>query len=172
MTPQPLMSPHPCTSIELAARGIKAERARHRARGIERTSIELAARGIKPKASSARHRADRGRGFERTAHRIASAVSGSRARGIEWTARCIERTAGVVTCGPRARGQRLRVGGARSERAASGSRKRGIKWAARGIGWTATASGARLHAARGPLVTAGSALDNARDPRDAALAAR
>ena len=80
MTPQPLMSPHPY-QYRAGSALHQAKRARHRALGIERTSIELAARGMKPNASSARHRADRGRGFERTAHRIASAVSGSRARG-------------------------------------------------------------------------------------------
>ena len=117
MPPQPLMLPQPRTIIELAARGINGTR----------------------EASSARHRAAR----ERPAHGIASAVSGLRARCIEWTD--IERTVGAASdrarCRARGRGMERATGVI--ERAVSGPCARGIEWAARSIGRIPTRSRSR-----------------------------
>ena len=136
MPPQPLMLPQPRTIIELAARGINGTR----------------------EASSARHRAAR----ERPAHGIASAVSGLRARCIEWTD--IERTVGAASdrarCRARGRGMEHRVGRAQYRANTHSIPLARFRDAVRGP----------LKTVDGSLDPPGCALDTARGPHDAAPA--
>ena len=98
MTPQPLMSPLPY-QYRAGSALHQAKRAMHRALGIERTAGVGSSGGL---------------GFERTAQCIASTVSGPRASGIEWTARRPRALHHMDPVRCLARGQRLRVCGARS----------------------------------------------------------
>ena len=96
-----------CVSIDDSA-------AAHVTPSVPVSSWQRVASSQTREASSTRHRADRGRGFERTAHCIASTFSGPRASGIEWTARRPPALHHMDPVRCLARGQRLRVCGARS----------------------------------------------------------